>query len=85
MVDTPPETIAWRAKTNGSIPCPPKARGGCGTGTLSLRRLFKANWIDKLTRGAEELTIKYNPPINDLSLGCSECHIFEEDAAHDSA
>ncbi|CAJ2674769.1 unnamed protein product [Trifolium pratense] len=85
MVDTPPETIAWRAETNASIPCPPKARGGCGTGILSLRRLFKANWIDKLTRGAEELTIKYNPPIVDLSLGCSECHIFEEDAAHDSA
>ncbi|WJX10207.1 hypothetical protein P8452_00957 [Trifolium repens] len=46
MVDTTPETIAWRAETNGSIPCPPKARGGCG---------------------------------------CSECHILEEDAAHDSA
>jgi [histone H3]-dimethyl-L-lysine9 demethylase len=85
MVDTPPETIAWRAETDGSIPCPPKARGGCGTATLSLRRLFKANWIDKLTRDAEELTIKYQPPIVDLSLGCSECHSFVEDAAHNSA
>lgn len=85
MVNTPPETIAWRAETNGSIPCPPKARGGCGTATLSLRRLFKANWIEKLTRDAEELTIKYQPPIVDLSLECSECRSFEEDAAHNSA
>ncbi|KAI5394103.1 uncharacterized protein LOC127098508 [Lathyrus oleraceus] len=85
MVDAPPESIPWRAETNGSIPCPPKARGGCGIATLSLRRLFEANWIDKLTRGVEELTVKYQPPIADLSLGCSECRSFEEDVAQNSA
>lgn len=85
MVDALPESIAWRAETNGSITCPPKARGGCGTAILSLRRLFEANWIDKLTRGVQELTVKYQPPIVDLSLGCSECRSFEEDVAQNSA
>ncbi|CAI8605730.1 unnamed protein product [Vicia faba] len=85
MVDAPPESIPWRAETNGSIPCPPEARGGCGIAILSLRRLFEANWIDKLTRGVEELTVKYQPPIIDLSLGCSECRSFEEDVAQNSA
>ncbi|CAK8570171.1 unnamed protein product [Lathyrus sativus] len=85
MVDAPPESIPWRAETNGSIPCPSKARGGCGIAILSLRRLFEANWIDKLTRGVEELTVKYQPPIVDLSLGCSECRSFEEDVAQNSA
>lgn len=84
MVDTPPVTSAWRAEINGRIPCPPRARGGCGTAILSLRRLFEANWVDKLIRNVEELTIKYQPPIVDLSLGCSDCQSFEEHAAHNS-
>lgn len=84
MVDTPPVTSAWRAEINGRIPCPPRARGGCGTAILSLRRLFEANWVDKLIRNVEELTIKYQPPIVDLSLGCSDCQSFEEHAAYNS-
>ncbi|RDX97710.1 Lysine-specific demethylase JMJ25, partial [Mucuna pruriens] len=82
--DTPPVTSAWRAEVNGGIPCPPKARGGCGTTILSLRRLFEANWVDKLIKNVEELTIKYQPPNIDLSLGCSMCHCFEEDAVQNS-
>lgn len=79
--DTPPVTSAWRAEINGGIPCPPKARGGCGTTILSLKRLFEANWVEKLIKNVEELTIKYQPPNIDLSLGCSMCQSFEEDAA----
>ncbi|KAH1213639.1 Lysine-specific demethylase JMJ25 [Glycine max] len=81
--DTPPVT-AWRAELNGGIPCPPKARGGCGTTILSLRRLFEANWVHKLIKNVEELTVKYQPPNIDLSLGCSMCHSFEEDAVQNS-
>nr|KYP72371.1 Lysine-specific demethylase 3B [Cajanus cajan] len=78
--DTPPVTSAWRAEINGGIPCPPKARGVCGTTILSLKRLFEANWVEKLIKNVEELTIKYQPPNIDLSLGCSMCQSFEEDA-----
>lgn len=78
--DTPPVTSAWKAKINGGIPCPPKAKGGCGITILSLRRLFEANWVEKLIKNVEELTVKYQPPNIDLSLGCSMCHNFGEDA-----
>lgn len=82
--DTPPITSAWRAEINGRIPCPPIARGGCGTTILSLRRLFEANWVDKLIRNVEELTIKYQPPIVDPSLGCLMCRSFGVDATQNS-
>ncbi|KAK7384925.1 hypothetical protein VNO78_30628 [Psophocarpus tetragonolobus] len=81
--DTPLVT-AWRAEINGAIPCPPKARGGCGSTILSLRRLFEANWLEKLIENVEELTVKYQPPNIDLSLGCSMCHSFEDDAVQNS-
>ncbi|KAL2318140.1 hypothetical protein Fmac_032016 [Flemingia macrophylla] len=80
--DTQPLTSVWRAEINGGIPCPPKARGGCGTTFLSLKRLLEAKWVDKLVKNVEELTIKYQPPNIDLSLGCSMCQSFEEDAVH---
>ncbi|KAK3005714.1 hypothetical protein RJ639_017302 [Escallonia herrerae] len=63
----------WGIKTDGSIPCPPVARGGCGTGTLELRRIFEANWVDKLIKNSDVLTSNYQPPDSDLSRGCSLC------------
>jgi lysine-specific demethylase 3 len=63
----------WRANTDGSIPCPPKERGGCGTAKLELKRNFKANWIIKLLEHAEDLTSNYKSPDSDLSQGCSTC------------
>ncbi|KAA8540045.1 hypothetical protein F0562_026737 [Nyssa sinensis] len=63
----------WRAKMDGSIPCPPKARGGCGAGILALRRIFEADWVDKLIKGAENLITNYEAPDVDFSLGCPFC------------
>lgn len=63
----------WRAKTDGSIPCPPKERGGCGAGVLALRRIFEANWVENLIKSAEDLAINYQPPDIDFSQGCSLC------------
>ncbi|CAL0308626.1 unnamed protein product [Lupinus luteus] len=82
--DTPSVTSAWRAEINGRIPCPPKARGGCGTTILSLRRLFEANRVDKLINNVVELTTRYQPPIVDLSLRCLVCHSFEVEATQSS-
>ncbi|PON36482.1 WRC domain containing protein [Parasponia andersonii] len=63
----------WRAHTNGSILCPPKGRGGCGTATLKLRRIFKANWVKKLLESAEELTTKCKLQDDNSLEGCSRC------------
>ncbi|KAF5947529.1 hypothetical protein HYC85_013486 [Camellia sinensis] len=63
----------WSAKMDGSIPCPPKGRGGCGAGILALRRIFEVNWVDDLIRSAEDLTINYQSPDIDFSQGCSLC------------
>ncbi|XP_058183767.1 lysine-specific demethylase JMJ27-like isoform X1 [Rhododendron vialii] len=63
----------WRAKTDGSIPCPPKERGGCGAGILALRHIFEAHWVENLIRSAEDLAINYQSPDIDFSQGCSLC------------
>ncbi|KAE9616313.1 putative transcription factor C2H2 family [Lupinus albus] len=82
--DTPSITSAWRAEINGRIPCPPKARGGCGSTILSLRRLFEANWVDKLISNVVELMTRYQPPIVDPSLRCLVCHSFDVEATQNS-
>lgn len=64
----------WIAEADGRIPCPPKARGGCGTKLLELRRIFEANWVEKLISSSEYLTINYQSPDIDFSLECSLCH-----------
>ncbi|XP_060203881.1 uncharacterized protein LOC132632087 isoform X1 [Lycium barbarum] len=63
----------WRANSDGSIPCPPKERGGCGSSLMALRRIFEANWVDQLIHSAEALTCNYHLPDIDLSHGCSFC------------
>ncbi|XP_057962843.1 E3 ubiquitin-protein ligase JMJ24 [Malania oleifera] len=45
----------WRANSDGSIPCPPKKYGGCGCLSLTLRRIFKMNWVAKLAKNVEEM------------------------------
>ncbi|KAK6915589.1 WRC domain [Dillenia turbinata] len=45
----------WKANTDGSIPCPPKVYGGCAFRSLSLKRIFKMNWVAKLVKNLEEM------------------------------
>ncbi|XP_061372854.1 lysine-specific demethylase JMJ27 [Gastrolobium bilobum] len=63
----------WKANSDGNIPCPPKQRGGCGTGILELRRTFKANWVAKLLNNAEDLTRDCAPLDEDITERCSLC------------
>lgn len=65
--------LDWRAEPHGRIPCPPKARGGCGTQMLALRRIFDANWVSKLITTAEDLTFSYRSLDVNVSQGCSLC------------
>ncbi|KAF2611594.1 hypothetical protein F2Q70_00009441 [Brassica cretica] len=44
--NVPLDISNWKLNSDGSIPCPPKELGGCGTSTLELRRLIKRDWSD---------------------------------------
>lgn len=46
---------SWKADLDGSIQCPPKANGGCGSSILTLKRIFKMNWVAKLVKNVEEM------------------------------
>ncbi|KAJ0512223.1 putative transcription factor C2H2 family [Helianthus annuus] len=46
-------TIGWKARIDGSIPCPPKEIGGCNDGTLDLKRILSVNWIVNLLEKAQ--------------------------------
>ncbi|XP_024024120.1 lysine-specific demethylase JMJ25 isoform X2 [Morus notabilis] len=63
----------WKANTDGSIPCPPKGRGGCGTALLELRRIYKAKWVKNLLETAEELTRNFQLQDINFLEGCSHC------------
>lgn len=45
----------WKANSNSSIPCPPKECGGCGCLSMTLKRIFKMNWVAKLVKNSEEM------------------------------
>lgn len=63
----------WQVNKDGSIPCPPKELGGCGSGKLSLRRIFEANLVENLIKNSENVTIDYQSPEIDFSKGCFFC------------
>ncbi|KAK9145591.1 hypothetical protein Sjap_005494 [Stephania japonica] len=64
----------WRALSNGSIPCPPKARGGCGSEMLKLCCTFESDWVVGLVRKAEDLTCNFPPTNGDFSTRYSSCN-----------
>ncbi|KAL7589778.1 lysine-specific demethylase JMJ27 [Lactuca sativa] len=66
---------AWKAENDGSVPCPPKARGGCGNGMLQLRRVFEANWVQELVEKAEGLTVNFQLADIETGENCSSCNV----------
>mgnify|MGYP000037586858 FL=1 len=58
-----------------SIPCPPRARGGCGCTTLALKRILKSDWIAKLVKDVDQsLKLDVRLPFStDLRDSCNEC------------
>ncbi|XP_077247125.1 lysine-specific demethylase JMJ27-like isoform X2 [Tasmannia lanceolata] len=62
----------WEANSNGGIPCPPKAMGGCNAGLLELKCIFPKDWILELERKAEEIVgRKFFLRLPDISARCS--------------
>ncbi|XP_071734093.1 lysine-specific demethylase JMJ27-like isoform X2 [Rutidosis leptorrhynchoides] len=73
IADNSIEFPIWKANVNGSVTCPPKARGGCGNGTLELKRMFEANWVDQLVEKAETLTNTFQMVNVDFGGQCTVC------------
>ncbi|KAL8134666.1 hypothetical protein AgCh_009625 [Apium graveolens] len=73
----------WMAETNGAIPCPPNARGGCGSRILSLRRILDADWVLKLICKAEALVSNHRLPDVEVLEGCHIC--IPNSSAQDSS
>lgn len=63
----------WTVKSDGSIHCPPKERGGCGSGLLELRQIFDANMVNELIKSADEIISMYRLPDIDFSQECALC------------
>lgn len=65
----------WCVNEDRSIPCPPSERGGCGSGTMVLRRILKADWIAKLVADVNYFvkTGSKSPLLNDAHESSCEC------------
>ncbi|XP_057863486.2 lysine-specific demethylase JMJ26 [Cryptomeria japonica] len=63
----------WKANKDGSIPCPPKQRGGCGSNVLNLKSIFGPNWVPDLLSNAQETCIHELPESLKNSHACSLC------------
>lgn len=50
----------WKAKDDGTIPCPPEIMCGCGNGLLELRCIFLENPLSDLVEKAEKLVQGYD-------------------------
>ena len=72
--DSAPGLRQWRGNSDGSIPCPPNAFGGCGDSILELKSLFTENVISDLLE-------KANSVVNTegmLEVGGSKCSCFTD-------
>ncbi|KAK8928438.1 hypothetical protein KSP39_PZI017815 [Platanthera zijinensis] len=47
--------VQWKANTDGSIPCPPKDFGGCGSSILHLKCMFSEDSLSKLESKANHI------------------------------
>ncbi|KAF8722085.1 hypothetical protein HU200_022717 [Digitaria exilis] len=47
--------LLWKAKNDGSIPCPPKELGGCGGPFLNLKCLFPEKLLSELEERADRI------------------------------
>ncbi|XP_038975533.1 uncharacterized protein LOC103717076 isoform X1 [Phoenix dactylifera] len=69
--DKPRPLTEWRANSNGSLTCPSKELGGCGSSLLDLKHIFSENRLSELEEKAEALLQTYNfVKLPDMSARC---------------
>lgn len=73
--DSAPSLRRWRVNSNGSIPCPPNAFGGCGGSLLELKCLFEEKFISDLLEKAN--SVVNNETVLEVGGG-SKCSCFTE-------
>lgn len=61
----------WRPNKDGSIPCPPKEFGGCGSVHLELKCLFQENFLSALEKKVEVILSSQFAESHDNSGQCS--------------
>jgi lysine-specific demethylase 3 len=72
--DSAPGLRQWRVNSNGSIPCPPIALGGCGDCILELKSLLEESVISDLLENASSVVSKEGM----LEVGGSKCSCFTD-------
>ncbi|XP_020682113.1 lysine-specific demethylase JMJ25 isoform X1 [Dendrobium catenatum] len=64
------EPMQWKANADGSIPCPPKEMGGCGSTILHLKCIFPEDLLSeielKANRILEHQSIEHGSPPHDI-------------------
>lgn len=77
----------WCVNEDRSIPCPPSERGGCGSGTMVLRRILKADWIARLVVDVNHFvkTAQISPLSSDTHDSyCESCVRMKKESAYSS-
>ncbi|KAM0836375.1 hypothetical protein ACQ4PT_062363 [Festuca glaucescens] len=69
-----PALRQWRVNSNGSIPCPPIAFGGCGDSVLELKSLLEESVISDLLEDASSVVNKEGM----LEVEGSKCSCFTD-------
>jgi lysine-specific demethylase 3 len=72
--DSPPGLREWRLNSDGSIPCPPNAIGGCRDSVLELKSLLEDNFISDLLEKASSVVNNEGM----LKVGGSKCSCFSD-------
>ncbi|KAL0915816.1 hypothetical protein M5K25_013275 [Dendrobium thyrsiflorum] len=64
------EPMQWKSNADGSIPCPPKEMGGCGSAILHLKCIFPEDLLSemelKANRILEHQSIEHGSPPHDI-------------------
>ena len=73
VVKDPQLLPVWTMNSDGSIPCAPDGRGGCGCSILALQTLFEDNWLATLTTEVEKICSSCVSLTQDDMVHCDVC------------
>ncbi|KAL5721366.1 hypothetical protein ACHQM5_005019 [Ranunculus cassubicifolius] len=65
----------WKVEENGSLHCPSKQVGGCGSSLLELNCIFLENWVSEMRKRAEVI-VKTHGSLADPQTAAQSCTCF---------